>query len=76
MPKEKELKKVVFTFQDDSTLTLEGDKLETWMTICLGHSDYLLPGNETMILATGYGGLVQGFVPPEACKRGGWHGHA
>ena len=44
---------------------LEGDELGEWVAICYMHSDYLLPGNSSHVLASGYGGLVQGFVPPE-----------
>jgi hypothetical protein len=65
----KELTAVVFVFEDGATLTLDGDNLTNWVAICYMHSDYLLPGNERMVLASGYGDLIQGFVPPEICKE-------
>ena len=65
----KELKMVVFAFKDGSILTLEGDALDTWESICSFHSDYLLPGDSNMVLASRCGGLIQGFVPPEICKE-------
>jgi len=64
--KEFNLKKVTFEFEDGSQKVLEGDELTRWETICYLQSDYLLPGNSTHVLAKGYAGLVQGFVPPEA----------
>ena len=65
---EKELKKVIFIFKDDKMRVLEGKELSTWVSICYLHSDYLLPGNETMVLASRLGGLITGFVPPEIAK--------
>ena len=69
MHKELSLKKVTFEFEDGSQRVLEGDELSQWITICYTQSDYLLPGNSTHILAIGYGGLVQGFVPPEVISK-------
>ena len=71
MQKELSLKKVTFEFEDGSQKILEGDELSQWMDICYMQSDYLLPGNSTHVLASGYGGLVRGFVPPEAIKEKG-----
>ena len=62
---EKRIKKVLFTFEDGSEKVLEGKELENWEAICLGLSDYLLPGNPDHVLAVGYAGAVLGFVPPE-----------
>ena len=61
---EKQLKKVVFEFEDGSQRVLEGDELETWEAICSMKSDYLLPGDSDHVLARN--GLVRGFVPPWA----------
>lgn len=69
MSKELDLKKVTFEFEDGSQKILEGDELIRWEGICSLQSDYLLPGNCTHVLASGYGGLVQGFVPPEAISK-------
>lgn len=73
MSKELDLKKVTFEFEDGSQKVLEGDELDTWIAICYMQSDYLLPGNASHVLARGYGGLVQGFMPPEAItsEKGG-----
>jgi len=65
---DKELVKVTFEFEGGTEKVLEGSELHTWMAICLGQSDYLLPGAEDHVLARGFGGLVQGFVPEEATK--------
>jgi len=67
--KEIDLKKVTFEFEDGSQRVLEGDELVRWEVICSLQSDYLLPGNVSHVLATGYGGLVQGFMPPEAVTK-------
>lgn len=63
---EKKLKKVIFTFVDDSERILEGEELTVWKAICAMHSDYLLPGAPDHVLAKLYGGIVQGFVPASA----------
>ncbi len=63
---EKALKSVTFTFEDGAALVLEGERLEMWEALCDMKSDYLLPGNETHVLASN--GLVSGFVPPEAIR--------
>ena len=62
---EKDINKVAFTFVDGSEKVLEGKELVNWASICLSASDYLLPGNADHILAIGYGGIIQGFVPPQ-----------
>ena len=67
--KELEISKVVFTFEDGTTKELTGDELHNWEGILLMKSDYLLPGNKDHILASIYGGLVQGFVPPESLTK-------
>lgn len=69
MCKELDLKKVTFEFEDGSQKILEGDELTEWIAICYLQSDYLLPGNPTHVLASRYGGLVQGFMPPEAVSK-------
>lgn len=69
MNRELNLKKVTFEFEDGSQKVLEGDELTEWETICILQSDYLLPGNSSHVLATGYGGLIQGFVPPESVSK-------
>lgn len=63
---EKELVSVVFTFKDGSNKALAGKELEEWEIICYSHSDYLLPGDTDHVLASRYGGIVRGFVPPTA----------
>jgi len=63
---DKQLKKVTFTFEDGSEKVLEGEELVDWEVICSMHSDYLLPGAPDHVLATMYGGIVQGFVPASA----------
>jgi len=63
------LKKVTFEFEDGSQRVLVGDELAEWETICYLQSDYLLPGNPSHVLASGYGGLVRGFLPPEAVSK-------
>lgn len=67
---ELELEKVVFTFVDGSQKILEGEELAKWEVLCFSRSDYLLPGAPDHVLATGYGGLVRGFVPPDALAEG------
>ena len=67
--KELDLKRVTFEFEDDTKRILEGDELSQWITICYMQSDYLLPGNSTHVFASRYGGLVQGFMPPEIVNR-------
>jgi len=69
MSKELDLKKVTFEFEDGSQRVLEGDELAEWETICYLQSDYLLPGNPSHVLGSGYGGLVRGFMPPEAVSK-------
>lgn len=69
MSKEIDLKRVTFEFEDGSQRVLEGDELIRWEVICSLLSDYLLPGNSSHVLATGYGGLIQGFVPPEVVSK-------
>jgi len=71
--KELDLKRVTFEFEDGSQRILEGDELSQWIVLCYMQSDYLLPGNPTHVLASGFGGLVQGFMPPEAItsEKGG-----
>lgn len=64
---EKQLKRVVFEFEDSSQKVLEGGELERWETICGMQSDYLLPGDTNYVLATNR--LVQGFVPAWAVTR-------
>lgn len=66
---EKSLKRVTFTFEDDSERVLVGAELDDWETICSGKSDYLLPGNSQHVLASSAGGLIKGFVPPEAIGK-------
>lgn len=66
---DKELVKVTFEFEGGTEKVLEGSELHTWMAICLGQSDYLLPGAEDHVLGQGFGGIVQGFVPPSAFNR-------
>lgn len=69
---EKDLTKVTFMFKDGKELVLQGGKLHKWEAICSSHSDYLLPGDETHVLASMAGiPLVRGFVPPAALKRKG-----
>ena len=68
---ELDIKQAVFTFVDGSQKTLEGVELEDWETICLMHSDYLLPGGPDYVLAFSYGGLVRGFVPRTALSKPG-----
>ena len=65
---EQELIKVVFEFQDGTVRELEGKEVNEWHAMLLMQSDYLLPGGEDHVLARGFGGLVQGFVPEEATK--------
>jgi len=67
--KELDLKRVTFEFEDGTKRILEGDELSQWITICYMQSDYLLPGNPSYVLASGFGGLVQGFMPPEVVNR-------
>ena len=62
---ELELVKATFTFKDGSQKVLEGEELVTWMGICYGYSDYLLPGAPDHVLAEMFGGIVRGFVPPD-----------
>lgn len=66
---EKEIKRVVFTFDDGSEKVLEGDELDNWAAICLAKSDYLLPGGPDDVLASSMSGLIRGFVPPEAVSH-------
>ena len=66
---ELELKSVIFTFSDDSQKILRGEELDEWVSICYGHSDYILPGNSSHILAEMFGGVVRGFVPFEVVER-------
>ena len=63
---EKQLKKVTFLFEDGTEKILAGEELEIWEGICYAYSDYLLPGGTDYVLATGYMGLVRGFVPGKA----------
>ena len=58
----KELKQVTFTFEDESTLVLEGEELVFWQVSCFLCSDYLVPHNEHAELGTRFGGIVRGFV--------------
>jgi hypothetical protein len=67
--RELNLKRVTFTFEDDSEKVLEGDELNEWITICYMHSDYLLPGNQSHVLGRLFGGIVRGFVPLEVAKH-------
>jgi len=67
--KELDLKRVTFEFEDGTKRILEDDELSQWMVLCYMQSDYLLPGNSTHVLASGFGGLVQGFMPPEVVNR-------
>jgi len=71
MERELELKLVTFTFEDGSQRELRGEELETWIGICYSHSDYLLPGNPTMVIGSMLNGLIWGFVPPEAVTERG-----
>lgn len=66
---EKEIKKVVFTFEDGSEKVLEGEELTEWWCICLSQSDYLLPGAPDHVLASMLGGIIRGFVPPSAIQQ-------
>ena len=63
---EKELRKVVFEFEDGAQKVLEGEELMQWQVICMQHADYLLPGDESMQLVSMYGGLLRGFMPVPA----------
>jgi len=65
----KRIVEVVFKFEDGAEKVLKNDELEKWIVLCLMKSDYLLPANETMVLAKIFGGIVMGFVPPEALNR-------
>ena len=67
---EKELTKVVFTFKDGKELVLKGQELESWELICSLKSDYLLPGDETNVLASTLNGILRGFVPRNALTKG------
>ena len=69
---EKKLKRVVFEFEDGSKRVLEGKELALWQAICTRHSDYLLPGDEKMILGRlqGLPALIQGFIPSSALGDG------
>jgi len=69
MRKELDLKKVTFEFVDGSQRILEDDELSHWIVLCYMQSDYLLPGNPTHVLASKFGGLVRGFMPPEAVSK-------
>ena len=60
---------MTFEFDDGKMLTLSGPALDTWTVICAGHSDYLLPGAEDHVLASAAGGLIRGFIPPDAMNR-------
>ena len=69
MQKRLDLKRVTFEFEDDPKRILEDDELSQWIVLCYMQSDYLLPGNSTHVLASRYGGLVQGFMPLEIVNR-------
>jgi hypothetical protein len=57
-----ELSRVVFTFDDGTERTLEGEELGYWVVTCLLASDYLLPVHAKAELGTRLGGLVRGFI--------------
>jgi len=42
---EKQIEKVVFTFEGGTEKVLEGEELENWEASCYMKSDYLLPGD-------------------------------
>lgn len=63
---EKEIIRVVFTYENGAQRVLEGEELRKWEVICMMHSDYLLPGGPDHVLASMHGGIVQGFVPAQA----------
>ena len=66
---ELQITKVTFIFEDGSQRVLEGEELEAWTTICYLYSDYLLPGAPNHVLAKLFGGIVRGFVPPQAITK-------
>ena len=66
---EKGITRITFTFEDGKTRTLKGEELNTYKAWSVLLSDYMLPGDEYMVLASWYGGLCRGFASAEALEK-------